>query len=344
MAPKKDVQGKAAAAKATAEAKKAAKAEDKARKEALKAQSEQEEAQKQKNAICNFVTQGKHAAEGTPLKRAYDEYKDLPLHSEMKTKMALNWKNDKSCSWLNSFIEQHKTNKSITTSRGSGYRTMYWIAKELGMQPDSDVFANVLAGYQKFGPEVWDESDPAELPFKQAGLDAYMYAEKGLEVSKKVEGHEEMFQSVSNAKKCKLALVDVAGGGSSSSADVPLQINHELWHACNAMVKEVEGHLQLYTSRLHDVKELQVKYLSLDEASPDVQSRKDHLAAAVKMIQDMEICSLQLVSAFSQYAKDDDTNLGVFRDKLAEHLKQASELHDAVSVRIRKNAAWLEAQ
>lgn len=344
MAPKKQSAAAkvAAAAKETAAEKKLAKEAEKARKE----EEEKEEGMKQRNALCNFVTQGKKADDGTPLKRAFDEYKELPLHSEQKMKIALNWKADKSCSWLNSFIETHSTKKSTTTSRGSGYRTSFWIAKELGMPHDSDIFKAVLQGYGKYGPEVWNENDPAEKPFKDAGLDAYMYAEKSLEVNQKVDGHDESFNSVSNAKKAKMAIADVVNQPGSSSNAQTVQINHELWHSCNALCKDIESNLGLYTSRTQEMKDLQVKYLNLqvsEALKADVDGRMEFMNKGLKEISDMEIKSLQFVSTFSGFEKDNDEGLAVFKESMLEHLTVAGNLHDAVCQRIKKNAAWLDA-
>lgn len=336
------------------QAKAAAKKEKDSEKRAAEETATEEEARKQKNILCNFSVQGKAAEAGTPLAKAFDHYKELPLHSSQKMQIALNWKADKSCSWLNTFVENHQTRQEIAKSTSTGWKTSFFIAKQLGMDHSSEIFKSVLAGYQKKGPEVWDENDPAENPFKLAGLDGYMFVDKSMEKSSSVEGHETNFVSTSAAKKAKLALADIvqgSPGGSSGSAK--MLIVHEAWHLCNSKIRAIESALQLYTKKSDEMKDLHVKYLSLaalPEHKNDAQmqaateERIAYMKTAMSEISNMEIKSLQIVSQFSSFQKDDDDNLKKFDDTLRDHLQEANNLHDAVVLRIKKNLAWLESQ
>jgi hypothetical protein len=157
----------------------------------------------QRRALSNFVTQAKNADSGSQLEKAYEFYKTLPLHSDVKTKVALSWKADKTCSWLNTLVEKNTSKDTVTQARAHGWRTKYMIAKDLGMDVGSAEFEHILACYKNGGTSVWNENDPAEKPFKTVGLDAYWFCTKDMDKHEREDGFESNFESTSAAKKSK---------------------------------------------------------------------------------------------------------------------------------------------
>lgn len=353
---------KSAAAKAKADAQAATKAAEKeskkveaAERAAEKQRKDEEdaalEATKQKNALCNFVTQAKAAEPGTKLAETYEYYKSLPLKSDQKMQIALNWKNDRSCTWLNSYTDNHKTTKVVQTSESSGWKTSYWIAKELGMVHDSPVFEAVLKGYKKGEVGDWSETDPAVRPFRDAGLPPYFFCDKSLDKSTSQESNEVVLSSMSVAKKAKLSLADIVNDSSSSSKDPKILIQFEHWHACNAHVRSIENALQIYTNKIAELKNLQVayqKYLTTDSLNSELQGaaeeRAGFMTQALQQISSMEIRSLAILGDFVAFDKSDAEGLQKYHGVLVDHLQEGSSLLDAVVQRIRKNSAWLEAQ
>jgi hypothetical protein len=353
---------KSAAAKAKAEAQASAKVAEKESKKAeaterAQAKKDQEEeaaaleAAKQKKDLCNFVTQGKAAEPGTKLADAFEYYKALPLRSDQKQQIATNWRGDRSCTWLNSYVDSHKTTKVVESAESSGWRTSYWIAKELGMPHDSPVFEAVLKGYKKGEPCEWSDEDPAQKPFKDANLPAYFFCDKSLELMKNLDTHEQNLSSMSVAKKAKLSLTDIVNAPGDGNSGAKVTIQFEQWHACNAHVRAIEAALQLYTAKTADLKNLQVayqKFSATDSLAVDLQTvaeeRIGFMTLALQEISAMEIKSLALLSHFSSFNKGDEEGLQAFHGSLTDHLADANRLHDAVCQRAKKNQAWLDSQ
>lgn len=125
-----------------------------AEKEAL--QKEQEVAKKDKEAkaekkqdlldMANFGTQGLAAPEGSALKAAHEAYKSMPLRDPLKKQIIAQWKADKTCSWINSFLEQHITQKKTTTpTTANGWTTKFIIADQVKIPVESDAFEEFLS-------------------------------------------------------------------------------------------------------------------------------------------------------------------------------------------------------
>ena len=353
---------KSAAAKAKAEAQASAKVAEKEFKKAeaadrAQAKKEQEEeaaaleAAKQKKDLCNFVTQGKAAEPGTRLADAFEYYKSLPLHSDQKQQIATNWRGDRSCTWLNSYVDSHKTTKVVESAESSGWRTSYWIAKELGMPHDSPVFEAVLKGYKKGEPSEWNEEDAAQRPFKDANLPAYFFCDRSLEKMRSLDTHEQNLSSMSVAKKAKLSLADIVNAPCDGLVGAKVTIQFEQWHACNSHVRAIEAALQLYAAKTSELKNLQVAYQKFSttdmlsfELMNGAEERIGFMTSALQEISAMEIKSLALLSEFLTFNKGDAEHLQAFHGSLTDHLADANKLHDAVCQRVKKNQAWLDSQ
>ena len=132
--------------------------------------------------LRNFVTQGKLAAKGSALSQTYNYYSKLPFKSAEKQLIANKWAKDRSCKWFNISYKNHGRSTKVEESDKSGcWRTKYWIAKELGMSHESLTFLEVLKGYREGTVLDWNETDPTQKPFKDAGLLPYFFIGTDLE-------------------------------------------------------------------------------------------------------------------------------------------------------------------
>ena len=141
------------------------------------------------SCLRNFVTQGKLAAKGSALAQTYNYYSKLPLKSAEKQLIANKWAKDRSCKWFNSSLENHGRSTKVVESDKSGcWRTKYWIANELGVPHESLTFQEVLKGYRQGTVVDWNETDPTQKPFKDAGLLPYFFV--GTELERKNGAHD----------------------------------------------------------------------------------------------------------------------------------------------------------
>ena len=122
---------------------------------------------------------------------------------------------------------------------------------------DDPALALVLSGYKFSDSSCWDESDPAQVPFKKANLDGYYFIGNSLQKKSRTESYQEELSSVSNAKKTKLSLADSANQGDSQPSVV--QVLHKEWLDCSRLIKGVEENLATYTKVIQQLKEIQVK-------------------------------------------------------------------------------------
>ena len=328
MAPKakkgSQVQDEEAKKQQEKEEKKAAATAKRKEKEMVKKAAEEGASKEAKGDMSNFITQGKAALkkleeggelseQSKELASMYKYYRELPVRSELKTEIVGNWKKDRTCSWTNSFIETHTTIDKEKTVEKEGWCTSWAIAKELNMPHDSLEFQAILEFYKKAGPEVWDESNPAQLPFKKAGLPGYFYVGQSMKEKVHEEGYGESFASSSEAKKAKHSIGDLAKG--SVDSPVTLKIEHEPFHNSAAVVKTIEKHLGLYTEVMNQFKNLKVELMAL----PNVEMHETNLARVDKCMAQVdkeEIASMTLCSQFSNIARDDDQGHLNFYPKL----------------------------
>ena len=313
------------------------------------AEAVSQEAAKQKRNLCNFVMQGKAADKDTTLAQAYNYYSSLPLRSAEKQQIANNWKKDRSCSWLNSFMESHKTTTVVESAKSSGWRTSYWIAKELGMAHDDPVFLAVLKGYREGSVVDWNEKDPAQRPFKDVGLLPYFFCGTGLETEMKYDSHEEILSSGSMAKKSKLCLTDIANEAGSESVSAAVVVVFEQWCACNVHVQAIESSLALYTVKIAEIKALQVAYqqfLASECLAADLQTaveeRVSYMILALQDVYAMEIQSMTLVNIFARFNKNDKDGLLKLHSALTEHLIAANRLHADACQWVKQHQVWLD--
>ena len=239
--------------------------------------------------------------------------------------------------------ETHGNKTVVSQTKKKGLRTSFWIAKELGMDHESELFKEVLKGFEELGWENWPEDDMACKPFRMAKMPAYKYFASELEEETKQDSYEKKFESTSNAKKARASIQDII---QNEKKDETIVINNEKWHLAKNKVLAIEKHLKDYVTIVEHIKQLQVQYLSAFASLPaslsgEIDHRTEQLKKAADLISQSEIASLQICTAFSNFQPEDDQGLEMFGVKLDEHIKGCLELREVFIVFFNFGFAFL---
>ena len=183
--------------------------------------------------------------------------------------------------------------------------------------------------------QAWDKDDVSEVAFYEAKFDCYKFVARALNEDTSEDVHKEDLMSVNAAKKSKLSIADMANPGHDG---VTITVVHETWHKCNAKVKSIEQHLKEYTTTIGEIKSLQARFMALPDRDP---AREGYMMKVLQEIQEMEIKSMQQVTAFSGFDKEECDALSKFFNEVDTHQKMCLELWQAAKSRIQKNESYL---
>ena len=178
---------------------------------------------------------------------------------------------------MNSVVESSTTRDVKVQGSTSGFMTKFQVAKELGMNVESDVFKTVLEDIPC--DDEWDVQNHMERSFLKAGFKRYHWDMKALSVQSIENEHIESTSSSSLAKKVKTNMFDEA---EKVSVEMNIVLNNPEWHKAQEDAKLLQTFSHKIQTVSDDLKELISKFATVAQPDASTLTRRNELDGSLR--------------------------------------------------------------
>ena len=237
---------------------------------------------------------------------------------------------------MNSFTETSHTREITATASTSGCMTKFQVAKELGMDADSDDFKTVIEEIPC--DDDWDIQNLMERAFSKAGLKRYHWHMKLLKSqSTSQEDNEDIVSS--GSKKMKTNLFDDA---ERVSTEMSIVINHPEWHKAQGDAKCLQTFSNKIQTVSSDLKHLISEYASVAKPDATTMARKADLESQSRLVFAFELEIMDAVCKALALDKDDAEGNNRFCDFLETKRQEIVSCVDASVIATKKGQSFLD--